>query len=202
MVYIIGAGGFSKQVVDILKMRNIPITGVFDNLLDKGSTYYYQYPIIDKIDNVKKYLKKDSKLFCGIGDNQFRKNIIQDLPEELFINCISPLSNISLTSILGYGNYVGHFSNIISDSKLGNFNFINDGVCIGHDVTIGNYNHLSPHVCLGGYVSIKDINFLGTNSTVIPKINIGNNNIIGSNTNIIKSISDNNKLVGNPAKII
>ena len=75
-VYIIGGGGFSKQVVDSFIHNKIQINGIFD---DKYNTnlFYYKYPIVGKITDIKKY-NKNINLFCGIGDNQVRKRIVQE----------------------------------------------------------------------------------------------------------------------------
>ena len=62
-LYIFGAGGHAKQVIDIFQARKIKIRGVFDDHKKPSETYYYKYRIIDKISNATKYLKKT--IFCS-----------------------------------------------------------------------------------------------------------------------------------------
>lgn len=202
-IFLLGAGGFTKQIIDILKMKNVNITGIFDDNKVINTSYYYDYKIIDSIKNVHKYLDRNDLLFCGIGDNKIRKDVVSNLTMYNFINVISPLANISnTTQIIGTGNYIGHYVNLISDSTLGNFNFMNDNSMIGHDVTIGDYNHMCPMAVTGGNVNIGNGNLIGTNATINPKITIGDNNIIGAGGVIIKNVDNNNTIVGNPGKII
>jgi sugar O-acyltransferase (sialic acid O-acetyltransferase NeuD family) len=201
-IFLLGAGGFTKQVIDILKMSNINICGIFDDYKQINSLYYYNYRIMDNLNNVHKYINKDDLLFCGIGDNKIRKDIVCNFEMYKFINVISPIANISTTTkIIGTGNYIGHHVNLISDSIIGNHNFMNDGSMIGHDVTISDFNHFCPMAVAGGNVKIGNGNLIGTNSTINPKIIIGNNNTIGSGTVVIRNIDDNNVIVGNPGKI-
>ena len=202
-IFLLGAGGFTKQIIDIFKMRNVNITGIFDDNKVINTSYYYDYKIIDSIKNVYKYIDRNDLLFCGIGDNKIRKDVVSNLTMYNFINVISPLANISKTTkIIGTGNYIGHYVNLISDSTLGNFNFMNDNSMIGHDVTIGDYNHMCPMAVAGGNVNIGNGNLIGTNATINPKITIGDNNIIGAGGIIIKNVDNNNTIVGNPGKII
>lgn len=202
-VFLLGAGGFTKQVIDVLKMNKIIVTGIFDDTKPINCIYYNDYKIIDKISNVSKYIDKDDYLFCGIGDNIIRKDIVSNYQMYKFMNVISPLANISTTTkIIGSGNYIGHYVNLISDSILGNFNFMNDNSMIGHDVILGDFNHMCPMAVTGGNVKIGNCNLIGTNATINPKIHIGNNNTIGSGSVIIRNIDHNNIIVGNPGKII
>lgn len=202
-VFLLGAGGFTKQIVDILKMKQINISGIFDDTKSINSNYYHDYKIIDNIHNIHKYIGKNDVLFCGIGDNTIRKEIVDNLSMYKFINVISPLANISTTTkIMGTGNYIGHYVNLTSDSSIGSFNIINDTSCIMHDVTIGDFNHMCPMSVAGGNVKIGHGNLIGTNATINPKKTIGDNNIIGSGSVIIKDIDSNCTVVGNPGKII
>lgn len=201
-VFLLGAGGFTKQIIDILKIKNVNISGIFDDYKAVNSSYYHDYMIMDNFNNVHKYIEKTDLLFCGIGDNQIRKDVVNNFQMYKFLNVISPLANISAsTKIKGTGNYIGHYVNLISDSTIGNFNFINDNSMIGHDVTIGDFNHMCPMAVAGGNVNIGNGNLIGTNATINPKIIIGNNNIIGSGSVVIKNIANNNMIVGNPGII-
>ena len=202
-LFILGAGGHTKQVIDIFEMNNIKVHGIFDDNKPRGSKYYYDYEIIDSINNAEKYLLKDDLLFCGIGDNKIRGSIIEKFINYQFTNCISPLSIISKRNkMLGQGNYIGHYVNIMGDTTIGVHNIINDGTLVAHDVDIGDFNLLAPHCVFAGGTKIGNYNLIGINASIIPKIIIGNNNIIGAGSVIIKNVSENSTVVGNPGKLI
>jgi len=193
----------SKQVVEILKMNGIKIDGLFDDSKAKNSIFHNEYLIIDRIENAKKYLQDDDTLFCGIGDNTIREQIVRSFSSYKFINCISPLSHVSPSAkIIGSGNYIGNFTNIMPNTSIDSFNFLNDGCIICHDTIINSFNHFAPHSCLTGNVTVGNSNLIGANSTIIPKIKIGSNNIIGACSVIIRDIMDNSTIVGNPGRKI
>ena len=201
-LFIFGTGGHCKQVIDIFNKNNTPITGFFDDFKEKGETFYHKYTITDKINNAKNYITQSDVLFCAIGDNNIRKHVYTQFREFEFINCISPLSNISPTVIMGNGNYVGHFCNIMPDTIIGSQNILNDNSCICHDCTVGDFNLVAPTVCCGARIKIGNNNLFGIGSKIISKIIvIGNNNIIGAGAVIINDIGDNNMIVGIPGKI-
>ena len=201
-VFLLGAGGHTKKIIDILKLNNFNINGIFDDNKGINSKYYYDYKIIDNISNVHKYIDKTDFLFCGIGDNKIRQEIVNNLHMYKFLNIISPLASISSSAkITGTGNYIGQYANLSSDITIGDFNIMNDNSSIMHDVNIGDFNHLCPMAVVGGNVKIGNGNLIGTNATINPKIIIGDNNIIGSGAVIIKNVNSNNTIVGNPGQV-
>lgn len=202
-LFIFGAGGHTKQVIDIFNSRQLKISGIFDDFKRPNEIYYHKYRILDKINHARKYLRKNDLLFCGIGDNRIRERICDQFKDFTFTNCISPRAIISSTAKIGQGNYIGNFTNIMPDSIVGSQNIINDNSIVGHDASIGNYNLIAAYVCCGAHSKMGNRNLLGINVSINPsKIQIGNDNVIGSGTVILKDVKDNTVLVGIPGKII
>src|SRR5438105_2994203 len=71
-VYILGAGGHAQQVVDVFEALDYTIEGFFDDMMTEPETQFNQYQIIDKIENIEKYLDKTTDIFCAIGDPEIR----------------------------------------------------------------------------------------------------------------------------------
>jgi sugar O-acyltransferase (sialic acid O-acetyltransferase NeuD family) len=200
-VYLIGTGGHSKQVTDILIENEYNILGAFDNF--KKDITYRNIKILGNIEEIENIVPINSNLFITFGDNNYRQVIYTKFKDNYnFINCISGKSTISPTCILGYGNYIGNYTKLGEDCLIGNLNILNEGSIIGHDTIIGDFNHLSLNSSTGGNVIIGNLNLFGINSTVIPKIKIYDNNIIGANSLVIRNIKFNSTNVGIPSKII
>ena len=200
-VFLIGAGGFSKQVIDAYLSHNTKILGIFDNF--RTGLFYKNIPIIGKINDIDNILKQKENIFITLGDNNIRKNLALSLNNKYtFPNCFRPNIDIPSTVNIGEGNYIGSYCKLGEDSYIGNFNFINECTILAHDTKIGDYNHLSPNVSMGGNVVIGNTNMIGTASIIIPKIILGNDNIFGAGSVIIKNVDNNSTYVGNPAKKI
>ncbi len=199
-VFIIGAGGFSKQVIDAFRSSNYTICGVFDNF--RKGEFYQNTKILGKIEDIFKIVPQGENLFISLGDNKIRKELSYEIKNYRFPNCIRPNSDIPTTLNMGIGNYIGSYCKLGEDSTIGNFNFINECSIIAHDTNIGNFNHLAPNVSMGGFSIINNENLIGTGVIIIPKITIAYNNTIGAGAVIIKNTENNGTYVGNPAKKI
>ena len=198
-VWLIQSGGHCKQCIDIFLDNGYTIKGCFDNWC-KGE-FYRDVKIIDTLDNICKYVNNNDPIFCTIGDNKKRKELVEKYPFYNWVNCISKYSYISSSVKIGKGNYIGVGTKILSDCKVGNFNIINDGSTMTHDNEIGDFNHLAPNSSLGGKVKISNNCLIGTNATVNPNISINNNNIVGSGGVVVKNIEKESIIVkGVPAK--
>lgn len=206
-VYILGAGGHSKQCIDIFLENNYNILGLFDDTYNENENninFYRNTKIIDKISLCNNYIMKDNIfIFCAIGDNEIRNKIVSIFDLKKFTNCISKKAFISPSiKDYGYGNYIGIFTHLGPDIEIGNFNIFNDGCRIMHDSKIGNYNHICPSASLSGTVSIENNCMIGTGSIIIPKCCITSNVILGANSTVIDSILFSGKYVGTPIKKI
>lgn len=204
MVFVVGACGHGKQVIDILLMMNEQDIHVVDDDKERhGFMYYLDFRVM--IGSPEKILKYGDRVALGLGGEDLfaREKMIKRLVNigVVFINVISPLARLSPGVDMGVGNYIGHFSVISGGSKIGDHNIINDMVCVTHDVLIGDYNHICPGSVLGGGVVIGDINLIGCKTNVNPLVCIGCGNLIGSGASIIRDIGDYETFVGVPARI-
>jgi sugar O-acyltransferase (sialic acid O-acetyltransferase NeuD family) len=200
-VFIVGTGGFSKQVIDAFLDSGIKVAGAFDDF--RTGIFYRDTRILGSFKDIDFMVPKKENLFITLGDNHTRKELRMKLNGYNFPNCIRPSAEIpNDTTILGEGNYIGSFCKLGEDSKIGNFNFINECTILAHDTLIGDYNHLAPNTSMGGNAVIGSENLIGTATIILPKIKIGNNNKIGAGAVVIKDTEDNSVYVGNPAKKI
>ena len=101
---------------------------------------------------------------------------------------------ISETTQIGKGFYIGHFGCIVvSDQAV-----IGSNVNISQGITIGRTNRGEKQ----GVPTIGDEVYIGPGAKIIGKINIGNNITIGANAVVTADVPDNACVVGIPAKII
>lgn len=198
-VIIIGAGGFSKQVVEGFETDgSMNIIGLVDDHV-RGNVF--GYPIIGNIDCVDGLLgSKNRRLFCGIGDMKFRHDVFNKFPPNLWVNCVSPDAIVSKYAMLGTGNYIGPTACVMQDAWIGNNNIIDCSSVISHDCLVGNHNLIASHSSLLGRVRISDRNLIGANSVILPDLTVGSDNKLGSGAVLTKSINDRLVLVGIPAK--
>ncbi|USL25730.1 acetyltransferase [Priestia megaterium] len=203
-LFIIGQGGHSKVVTDMVKAQG-------------------DYEIIGYLDDYYKEMKKDGELIyapisffscfskdeliyfvIAIGNNIVRKRITEalQLPYSKYATIIHPTAVISSSSMVGKGSVVMPYSVVNANSKIGEHAIINTGAIVEHDNLIGDFVHLSPNVTLTGTVHIEEGTHLGAGSTVIPGRIIGSWATVGAGATVVCDIGNGDTVIGTPAKSI
>lgn len=203
-LFIIGQGGHSKVVTDMVKAQG-------------------DYKIIGYLDDYYKEMKRDGELIyapisffscfskdeliyfvIAIGNNIVRKRITEalQLPYSKYATIIHPTAVISSSSMIGKGSVVMPYSVVNANSKIGEHAIINTGAIVEHDNLIGDFVHLSPNVTLTGTVHIEEGAHLGAGSTVIPGRIIGSWATVGAGATVVCDIGNGDTVIGTPAKSI
>lgn len=211
-VIIIGGEGtatnIAEAIIDANQNYDYPLTFIgFAN--DKiNVTKINGHPIVCKINDLKTFISKDKdmKIIFALYKPMFikkRSELLAELniPFDRFINFIHPLSYISPSTQIGFGNVVLPNCNVLSNTKIENFNIFNCNCTIEHDTKIHSNNFIAAGTTIGASVIIKDFNFIGLNSTIKEDLIIPSNTFIGMGSNVLKSPINSNEIwYGNPAQ--
>lgn len=192
-VIIIGAGGHSKVIEDILILNGRKIAGFLDDNSSGGE-------ILGKIELIEKY-KEKYDFILAIGNNEVREKISIKHQLEYTI-AIHPKAIIAKNVEIHNGTVVMAGAIINSNTKIGKQCIINTGAIIEHDNKIEDYAHISPGAILAGNVKVSKKTWIGAGVTIIQGINIGKEAIIGAGSVVIKDIPELCVAVGSPAKPI
>ncbi len=195
MIYLYGAGGHAKVIVDILEMKGTSIAGYFDDDPTKKIWNYPGFSFPGSFD-----LLSDG-LIVSIGNNIMRKKIVDAVTAKYF-KVIHPSAIISSHSAIGEGTVVMGGALINADTQIGKHCIINSNAVIDHECIIGDFVHVSPNATLCGNVEVGQLSHVGAGAVVIQGKKIGTNAVIGAGSVVITDIPDNVVAVGNPAKII
>ena len=207
-IIIIGAGGYSKVIVDIIHNdQKYEIAGFIDNNLPIGHKVL-DYKVLGKEEEINNLINKQ-EIFGGviaIGDNFIRSNVekkIKQLCNEFkFINCLHPKSNIAFNVVMGEGNVVMAGATINTSSEISNHCIFNTNCSIDHDNRIANFASIAPNSVTGGNVEVGEFSAIGIGATVKHNISIGYNCIIGASSLVNKDTKSNSVYYGVPAKFI
>ncbi len=111
--------------------------------------------------------------------------------------------SIGTSSVLEYGNRIGHRTRIHSGCFLELVTLGND-VFVGPNVVFTDDPHpVCPRYqdCKGGPV-VGDLSRIGANSTLLPGVKVGKNCLIGAGSVVTENIPDDSVAVGNPARVV
>ena len=203
---IVGAKGFAKEVLEILRQQNDLRGLVFFDDINSAPLLYDQFPILKNEDEVKKHFQAFGNQFTlGVGNSTLRHKLYQKFTDwnGEFTTTISPFAKIG-----SYDVQIGAGTNILTGAIFSNSTTMGMGgivyynVIVTHDCTIGDFVELSPNAQLLGRCKIGDFTQIGANSVILPDVDVGSNVIIGAGSVVTKNIPSNCIAVGTPAKII
>jgi len=202
-IYIIGAGGHSKVIIDILLKeieygKKIKIRGILDDSFDNSLKEIHNIPIVGKI-NICKELE-GAHFIIAIGNNQVREKISKKYRLKYY-TAIHPRAVVGSNVKIGEGTVIMANAVINSYTRLGNHVIVNTGTLIDHDCNIKDFTHLAPGVTLSGGVEIGRTTWIGVGCCIIQNLKIGKNTYIGAGSVIVKDVKDDVKAFGNPCMV-
>ncbi len=191
-MYLYGASGHAKVIIDILETSGVQVEGLIDD-----------NPDIDKLQSYPVWhtFTGESPFIISIGNNKIRKQVAERL-QTSYGKAIHPSAILSPTAKMGDGTVVMQGAIIQADAKVGKHCIINTGASVDHECVIEDYVHVSPHATLCGNVHVGEGSWIGAGTTVIPNLSIGKWCIIGAGSVITEDIPDHVLAFGNPCRII
>ena len=147
-IIVIGSGGHSKVLIEILRERKYSIIGVTSNNLSQG-TDFMGLQILGKDDQISSYKQEEILLVNGIGSlpGIYRRKEISIFMKNKgykFSSVIHPQSIVSPSAFLGEGVQIMAGSIVQAGTQIGLNSIINTGAVIDHDCIIGSDCHVGP----------------------------------------------------------
>lgn len=185
-MYIYGASGHGRAILDVIESLNGNISGIFDDNLEVKNMLGYGV-----MGRIPRDFHFDQPLFVAIGDNKIRKRIVELVVGRTdFGTLVHPRAIISGRALIGNGTVIMEGGIVKVNSRIGNQVIVNTGTSVDHDCVIGDYAHLAPQVVLCGGVTIGEGAFVGANTVVVPGIHIGAWCTIAAGTVVAKDVPD------------
>lgn len=191
-MYLYGASGHAKVLIDILRANNEAIEALFDD--NEAIHSLLNYPVLRSSEVC-------GPLIISIGNNGIRKKIVENLDVE-YGNAFHPSAIISKEAEIKEGTVVMQGAIIQSNTYIGRHCIINTGASVDHECVVNDFVHISPHCTLCGNVQVGEGTWIGAGTTIIPGVKIGKWSVIGAGSVVTKDIPDNVLAVGNRCKVI
>jgi sugar O-acyltransferase (sialic acid O-acetyltransferase NeuD family) len=204
MIYILGAGGLAREVLDIYTDlgRDNEVVGFLEENCQRKGHILNGKPIND-VSILSNLDGNNVKLVCAIG-SPLRKRLVEytkKLGYE-YDTVIHPSVIKSKWLTLGEGSIIYAGNIFTSQATIGGHTIVNPGCTIAHDVVIGKYTTISPGAHISGRVSIGDECFIGTGAVIANDVSIGKGSYIGAGAVVTEHIPESVLAVGVPAKPI
>jgi sugar O-acyltransferase (sialic acid O-acetyltransferase NeuD family) len=206
-VFVVGAGGHGKVVIDaLLSAGDCEIVGVIDDDEQKIGRQVLGIPVIGScaqlVSLAAKYCIDGTAL--AIGDNYIREELFRRVKGArlAILGVIHPSACISRFAALGEGVVVLAGSVINPGSVVGDNVCVNTCASIDHDNHLEYSCHVFPNATLAGGVHVGECSYIGSGAVVIPNRRIGRFAYVGAGAVVIDDVPEGVKVAGVPAHVI
>lgn len=209
-IVIIGAGGFGREVLDVIEAirqngngEYVPLGFVVDEKYGTPGKIINGLPILGGFDWLAKNSKKVLAI-CGVGAPQYRFQLIRRAIKVgcRFITLVHPSAILTQWINIGVGTVITAGCILTNQIEIGDHVHINLDCTIGHDAVLQDFATLAPGVHVSGKVFLGSGCYIGTGANILEKLKIGSWSIIGAGSTIIKDVPENVTVVGVPGKTI
>jgi sugar O-acyltransferase (sialic acid O-acetyltransferase NeuD family) len=206
-VYILGAGGFGREVFQWMMetldfQKDYLFKGFIDDDPNALNSFDIDYGIVS---SVREYSYQEGDvLICGLGHPEVKRTICEPLLKAgaNFLTIIHPTAKVGRGCSIGVGCVICPFAILTCDVQLGDFVLFNVMSTAGHDVQVGDWSTLSAHSDCTGGVELSESVFLGSGARIIPNKKVGRSATVGAGAVVIRDVPSEDTVFGNPARSI
>ena len=208
-VVIIGAGGFAREVLDVIDAANqdklqYDVLGyIVDPQYGSPGAMINEKPILGGFDWLSKR-SNDIWVICGVGPSHYRYQLVRRAQALRcrFFSVAHPTAVLTRWIQLGDGVVITAGCILTNQIRIGNHVQVNLDCTIGHDAILEDFVTLAPGVHVSGNVILREGAYVGTGANIIEKLEIGEWSTTGAGSAVVKNVPANATVVGVPARVI
>lgn len=194
---ILGAGGFAKEVADLVLCTGHEIAGFYEEADTGRGRPPHNAPVLDHIPE-----SGYDGMVVAVGDTALRRRFYESLSaRRAFPVLIHPSASVSDHAKIGEASLVMQGCVVSADAYVGKNVLLNVGCYVAHDCRVGDHAHLAAAVMLGGRVHIGPGSLCGTASVVLPDVRVGGWSVSGAGAVVVRDVPDGALAVGVPARV-
>ncbi len=201
-VWILGAGGHSKVVIDTLRSAGtFRICGLFDDAPRLQGGRILDVPVVGPISEESLASHGVEHAIIAIGSNRARSNLASRLAGRLaWVSAVHRASYVAAGARVGEGAIICAGAVIQPDATIGPHAIVNTSSSVDHDSVVGPFAHVAPGARLAGGVRVGEGALLGTGCSVIPNRTVGAWATVGAGAVVVTDIPPGVTARGIPAR--
>lgn len=207
-LYIVGCGGFGREVVDVVDAINAetPTWDILGLVDDRPSTADQEraaalgLTLVNGVDHLLEQTPGNAVI--GIGSGSVRRAIDRRLSGAGWQApvLVHPTVTMGREVHLGAGTILCAGVRLTTNIRIGRHVHVNLNSTIGHDCEIRDYVSVNPLVAVSGNVVLGEGVSLGTHSAILQNLEIGSDSTVGAGALVVKDVPSGIVVKGVPAR--
>jgi sugar O-acyltransferase (sialic acid O-acetyltransferase NeuD family) len=208
---VVGAGGFGREVVDVVEAINADagrviweLLGIVDDGPSPDNLERLTARGVPHLGDVTDFLAGDDRpaYVVGIGAPPVRRALSEsfDAAGLSAATLVHPAATTGFGVELGEGTVVCAGARLTTNIRVGRHAHINPNVTVGHDTVVGDFVSLNPASSVSGECSVGDGVLIGVGAVVLNRVSIGAGTTVGAAACVVTDAPAGVVLKGVPAR--
>lgn len=195
-VALIGAGGHSREVADLIVACGHEIVGFYDNSAS-GDHRPTGLPIVHDLGA----LDADA-VTIAVGDTTARADLFATIVagDHAVATLVHPSACVSGYAQIGDGTQVMQNAVVNSAALVGQNVILNVGCFIAHDCVVKSHSHIAPGALMSGGSSVGERCLIGAGSILLPGVKVGDGAVVGAGAVVTHDVPAGQSVAGVPAR--
>lgn len=209
-IVVVGAGGFGREVVDVMEAVNAAestprwnLRGVVDDSPSEENLQRLQVRGIPYLGDLQTIISDAARphFVIGIGSPGVRRALAERLDAAGFsaATLIHPSASTGSAVTIDPGSVICAGVRLTTNIAIGRHAHLNLNSTVGHDSTLGDYVSVNPLASISGDCVLDDEVLIGVAASIINGVTVGSGSVVGGGACAVRDVPSDTTVVGVPA---
>lgn len=205
-IFIVGAGGFGREVASILSAMGVAsrVKGFVDDDPsdeDRRRVADLGLDVVATVSELSR-MRQPFEAVVAVGSPQSRRRIVGALEgtRVVYPVLVHPHTSIGSQVRLEEGVVLAPGVRLSTNICVGRHVHVDQNAVVGHDTKVGAFARINPNACVSGSVTVGEGSLVGASATVLQGLTLAPYATVGAGAVVTRDVSTNAVVKGVPAK--